>query len=122
MAAPAIAARVGIGHAAAVQSPWVGRGAVGAGLAGISAACVLALLPMTGNGVTGNAVHPHYGDFGWSAYAPVPDNPTAADLRAAGVRLPQDRVARRRQVAATAGALGVALCAGGAAARRRRRE
>jgi hypothetical protein len=79
---------------------------------------VLALWPLNGNGVSGNAIRPHYGDFGSEAYGPLPANPTLADLRAAGVRVPQDNVSEHRKYAAGVVALGLVLVVGGQAWRR----
>jgi hypothetical protein len=88
------------------------------GAAVVVAAAALLLWPLHEEGVTGNALRPSYGDFGWFAYAPVPEHPTTGDLRTAGVRVPQDAVARRREVAAGLAVGGVVLLLGGALLRR----
>ena len=85
------------------------RTAVLTGIASLLAAAVLALLPLTADGVSGNALRPEYGSSGWFAYAPLPPEPTLDELRAAGVELPQDAVARRRGGVAVLGLAGVVL-------------
>lgn len=78
------------------------------------------LWPLHANGLSGTALRPHYSDFGWFAYAPLPTHPTPADLRDAGVTLPQDLVATRRRQAAELGGAGLLLAAAGAVASARR--
>jgi hypothetical protein len=77
--------------------------------------------PMHGNGVSGTALRPHYSDFGWFAYAPLPENPSTADLRKAGVAVPEDVVSHRRHVASGFGLVGLALVGGSYVRLRRRR-
>lgn len=84
------------------------------------AAVAVLLWPIHANGVTGNAVRPHYEDYGWFAYAPTPEHPTTDDLRAGGVRVPQDVVAARRHLAAGIAAAGVVVTGAGVGVRRRR--
>ena len=71
-------------------------------LGALAAAVVVLLWPLHADGVSGNALSPHYHGFGWYSYQPLPtDRPlTLADLRHAGVRVPQDVVERRRRIAA----------------------
>ena len=90
------------------------------GAALVVAALAALLWPLRADGLRGNALRPTYGDFGWFAYAPVPDHPTTDDLRAAGVRVPQDAVARQREVAAALAAGGAVLLLGAAVVLRRR--
>ncbi|HET7304298.1 MAG TPA: hypothetical protein VFJ12_07080 [Segeticoccus sp.] len=82
---------------------------VAAGAVAVVAAAVLLLAPIGADGVSGNAISPLYHDFGWFAYAPLPEHATFDQLRAAGVRVPQDAVATRRREAAAAALVGVAL-------------
>lgn len=86
---------------------------VGAGLLALVAAVALALLPMHGNGLAGNAVRPRYGPFGFYTVSsqPVPAHPTSAELRRLGVTLPEDLVRSRRFLAGSVGATGVAATA-----------
>jgi hypothetical protein len=88
----------------------------------VAAAAAVLLWPLDASGVTGNAVRPDYRDFGWFAYAPIPDHPTTDDLRDAGVRVPQDVVDDRRRLATALAATGLALACGGLAVRRTRRS
>jgi len=78
------------------------------GAAGVVAGLAFLLWPLHAPGVTGSAATPHYRDFGWQSYSPLPDRPTAADLRRAGISLPQDLVRERRYVAVAAAVAGVA--------------
>jgi len=57
--------------------------------------------PLDEPGVAGNALTPHYREFGWASYSPLPDHPSLDDFRHAGIPVPQDAV-RRRQVEAGA--------------------
>lgn len=78
--------------------------------------------PLHANGVTGNALRPHYGDFGWFTYAPLPSGEVSTDaLRAAGVRMPQDAVRDRRHAAEGCVGLGLLLLGAGAVSARRGR-
>ena len=88
--------------------------------AAVAAASAVLLSPIHANGVTGNAVRPHYEDYGWFAYAPTPEHPTTDDLRAGGVRVPQDVVAARRHLAAGIAAAGIVVTGAGVGVRRRR--
>ena len=89
------------------------RGAVALGLLAVLGAVVLALTPITGAGVHGNALFPHYTSFyGYAATDhPLPANPTIAQLRHAGVPFPQDHVSHRRRLAALLGLLGLIILA-----------
>ena len=91
-----------------------------AGVAALAVAAVLALLPLWAEGVSGNALRPEYGSFGWVAYGPLPAEATPDELRAAGVDLPQDAVARRRVAVAVVGLTGLVLLGAGAVRRRAR--
>ena len=79
------------------------------GVAGLVAAAALAVWPLSADGAAGNALRPQYGSFGWTAYAPLPEDASLDDLRAAGVDLPQDVVAGRRTAVAGLGLAGVVL-------------
>lgn len=79
---------------------------------------MIALWPISGDGVSGNAIRPHSSDFGWFAYSPLPIHPSPSDLRRAGVTVPHDLVAVRRRNAALLAALGVAVVAAGLPFRR----
>lgn len=97
------------------------RGLIAAGVLALVGAVVLMLVPVRADGVSGNAIAPRYSSFGWFSYRPVPQDATIADLRRAGVRVPQDAVAdRRSQAAATAVGGVVSLGAGLVLVRRRR--
>jgi hypothetical protein len=96
-------------------------------VAALSPAAALAVLlwPVSGPGVSGNALRPHYSRefaFGVSASAPLPDHPTAKDLRRAGIVLPKDRVADRRRQAAEAFAAGLIVTLSGLLLELRRRK
>jgi hypothetical protein len=91
------------------------------GLAAVAAAATVLVWPLDANGLSGNALRPQYSDFGWFAYGPLPDNPSTADLRRAGVAVPQDVVTHRRQVSAGVGLVGLALMGGSLVRLRRRR-
>jgi hypothetical protein len=97
-----------------MRSTALGRVLIGAGLAILAAAVVLALWPMHGNGLGGNAARPRYSAFGWYAYGPLPVHPTLADLRHAGVTIPQDVVAARRLLVASIATAGVVVTVLGA--------
>jgi hypothetical protein len=68
-------------------------------LAMVAAGVAVAFRPLHAAGVTGNALRPHYGDFGWFAYQPLTGPVTVSQLRRAGVHIPQDDVDHRRRVA-----------------------
>lgn len=95
----------------------IGVLAVVVGFLGLCAAVAVLLWPLHGNGVSGSALMPRYSHYiGLTAFGPLPDHPTAADLRRAGVRLPQDVVAHRQHIgfgvlvgAVGVGAVGAAL-------------
>src|SRR3954447_9768176 len=76
--------------------------------AGAAAAVATALLlrwPLSEPGVTGSPLTPHYREFGWSSYTPLPEHPSLGDLRRAGIPVPQDAVLRRRVEASATAAL-----------------
>ena len=102
-----------------MRSTVVSRLTVTGGLLLLATAAVLALVPMRGNGLAGNAVRPHYSAFGWVAYQPLPTHPTVGDLRRAGVPVPQDLVTSRRHLVVAIGATGLATTALGLLARQR---
>jgi hypothetical protein len=84
------------------------RLAVTAALLGVVAALVLGLWPLRGPGIHGSAITPHLShEFGFYTYStvPLPEHPTNAQLRAAGLVLPQDRLATRRRETATTAAV-----------------
>lgn len=99
----------------------VRRGFLAAGTAALFAAVILALVPIGAEGVAGNAIRPRYTNFGWFAYAPMPEHPTAADLREAGLRPPQDAVTDRRLTVAVIAGAGIASLAAGLIIGRKRR-
>jgi hypothetical protein len=88
----------------------------------LAAGAAALLAPLHANGVSGNALRPHYSDFGWFADTLVTANPTRSDLEAAGVVFPQQRVADRRHAAEGLGGLAVLTLSGGLLARRTRRS
>jgi len=92
----------------------------GYGLALIVLAAALLVWPLRGTGIDGNALFPQYSEFsfGWSAYAPMPANPSPEDLRRAGVPLPRDSVAQRRAQAGVVAGIGVVLLAAAVVAAR----
>jgi hypothetical protein len=101
-----------IGTPAAIVRAVSGRRAVlsfAPALVAFAAAVAVLAWPVEGNGVAGNALRPHYSDFGWFAYAPLPPNPSKAQLREAGVPVPQDVVTHRRRAASAAAAVGLVL-------------
>ena len=71
------------------------RSAALLGLALLAAAVVLMLWPLHANGVHGNALRPHYSDFGWYSTVAMPPHPTHADFVRAGITVPQDVVRDR---------------------------
>ena len=92
-------------------------------LIAFAGALAVALWPIHANGVSGSALVPRYARYwGWAGYAPLPTGRTLtiADLRRAGVRVPQDVVADRRREAAVVlvAGLAVTLAVGAAPARR----
>ena len=95
-----------------------------AGASAVVAAAFVALWPLHAAGVSGNALAPRYHAFAWETFAPLPAHPTFAELRRAGVRIPQDVVANRRRAAAVVLVAGLAVtlalgAAGGVAVGRR---
>lgn len=92
---------------------------VAPGLAGLAGGIALLLWPLNSPGAGGNAISLHYRDFGWFSYAPLPDNPSRADLRRAGVTFTDDDVAERRRGAAVLAGLGVVGLAAGIPLRRK---
>lgn len=88
----------------------------------LAAAGAVLLWPLHATGVSGNALRPSYSDFGWFAYAPMPEHPTTDDLRAGGVRVPQDVVSERRRIALGLGVVGLVLAGAGAGASGRRQR
>lgn len=99
----------------------VRRAFLAAGTAALLAAIILSLVPIGADGVSGNAIRPRYTDVGWFSYAPLPAHPTFAELREAGVRVPQDAVADRRLAIAVIACAGVASLSAGVLTGRRRR-
>jgi hypothetical protein len=87
----------------------------------VIAAIGVVLWPLNSTGVTGNAFRPNYVAFGWSSYTPLPDHPTPAQLRAAGVPVPSDAVDSRRHLSETL-ALGSVVAALACVVRSRRRN
>lgn len=83
------------------------------GLAAVVAAAALLFWPMNARGVTGTAARPHYRDFGWYSYSPLPPNPSSADFRRAGIVLPQDIVKKRRALALAIATIGATAFARG---------
>lgn len=98
--------------------------AVAIGALGLVAGLAFAFWPLNANGVSGNAVTPHYRAFQFGVYAssPLPPNPSRGYLRSLGVRLPQDVVADRRQAAAWTAGVGAALGLVGFLSLRRRQS
>ena len=80
-----------------------------AAMAIVGAGLVVAFRPLHANGLRGSAVRPHYTDFGWFSYTPMPAQVTVADLRRAGVRTPYDVVDERRRLAGGVVAAGLIL-------------
>ncbi|HEX3811678.1 MAG TPA: hypothetical protein VHX59_02455 [Mycobacteriales bacterium] len=87
----------------------ISRWLAAAGLVAVAVGVVLFLWPLRGAGLSGNALWPHYGVFGWATYAPMPAHPTLDDLRHAGITVPQDTVRARRRTAGIVTAAGVAV-------------
>jgi hypothetical protein len=99
----------------------VRRAGLVAALGLLAAALALVLWPMHGNGLSGNALRPHYSSFGWYSYVAMPQHPTHEDFLRAGITMPQDVVRDRRILAAIVAATGVMLLGGvGATAALRR--
>jgi uncharacterized protein (TIGR03382 family) len=95
-------------------SPVVGFGA-------LAAAIGLAVWPLNAPGVTGSALAPHYREFGWYSYTPLPAQSTADDIRRAGIPVPHDAVQRRQAEAEAAASLAIAGLAFAWLSRRRPR-
>lgn len=87
----------------------ISRWGAAAGLTAVAVGIVLFLWPLHGSGLSGNAIRPHYGTFGWATYVPMPAHPTLDDLRHAGITVPQDIVRARRRTAGIVTAAGVAV-------------
>jgi hypothetical protein len=102
--------------------------ASGLGIAGVVIAGVVLLWPLHANGVSGSALRPHYRSFGFALVTggPLPRHVTVAYLRSAGVRLPQDVVDHRREIAYALVGTGLVVAVGGAVTwligRRERRD
>lgn len=75
----------------------------------VLAAVLVLVWPLRANGLSGSALNPHYREFGFTSYLPLPERPTHAQLRAAGLVLPQDVVERHRHWAELLAAVGAAL-------------
>ena len=86
---------------------------VGTALGLLVAALVLALAPLHGPGVEGTPVEPRYGRFSYAVFGVLPEEPSQDDLRSAGVVLPTDTVAQRRQSAYAAAGLSAVLALAG---------
>jgi len=98
----------------------VGRLSGVTGFAAAALALALLLWPLNAPGVRGSALTPHYRDFGWYAYVPLPKHPTLADFRRAGIPLPMDKVHRRRTTALSAAVVSAVAFAAHVVLRRRR--
>ena len=86
------------------------RIALAVAAAALATAVALVMWPLHEPGATGNAIRPHYRGFGWYGYRPLSAHPTLAEMRAAGIHVPQDAVRDRRRAAAlAAAAAGAAL-------------
>jgi hypothetical protein len=83
---------------------WLLPGGCGA----VATGAVLLLWPFRRSGLAGNAIRPRYTDFGWVSNEPLPEHPTRADFRRAGIRMPQDVLGRRRLLAGAVTAAGLA--------------
>jgi hypothetical protein len=93
-----------------VQRRWLDLTTIVLGVWALAIAVALAVWPLHGNGLSGNAVSPTYSKYvGFYSYTPLPPNPTKADLRRAGITLPQDVINARRRDAETLGAVGILL-------------
>jgi hypothetical protein len=86
----------------------ISRWVAAAGLVAVAVGVVLFLWPLHGSGLSGNALRPHYGEFGWTTYVLMPAHPTLDDLRHAGITVPQDIVKARRRTAGIVTAAGLA--------------
>lgn len=81
----------------------VHRWVFGAGLVALVVSVLALVAPLHGPGLSGSALEPYIGAFGWYASSPLPANPTDAQFRAAGVARPWNSLEhRRREVAAVA--------------------
>jgi hypothetical protein len=83
------------------------------GFVAILSAAVMVVWPLHANGVSGSALVPHYKDFGFQSYVSLPRYASLADLRRAGLPLPQDAVAHRRDLVYWVLGCGIALAAAG---------
>ena len=79
------------------------------GIAALITAGVLMLWPIHANGVSGNAMQPHYRQFSLEADQPLPAHPTRADFVRLGLTWPHDIVNDRRAWAAITAGSGFAL-------------
>jgi hypothetical protein len=100
------------GIIARMRAQWVSRLLGGLGAAALLAGLALLLVPIHGNGVTGTAVHPRYGEFGFSTYRSLPEHFTVADLHRIGIRTPGQVVHDRRLYSTTAIAAGLLILVG----------
>lgn len=81
------------------------------------------LWPLHENGVSGNALRPHYGDYGWFTYSnTLSTSGSEGQLVISNVDMPRDVVADRRHAAAGFGVLGLLLVAVGVVSGRRARQ
>jgi hypothetical protein len=104
---------------------WTARLAIAAGIVLLAAAVAVVVWPLHANGVTGTALLPHYHEFGFTSPDQLPLHLTKAELRHAGIRLPEDVVAHRRHIAELLAAIGLVVCVAAYAADRllmRRRQ
>ncbi len=69
-------------------------------IAVFGAGAAVLLAPLDANGVSGCALIPSYHDFAVTTFRPLSRQVTLAELRRAGVPIPTDAVAHRRDLAA----------------------
>lgn len=91
------------------------------GIASLAVGLAVLLWPMHESGVTGSALRPHYGDYGWFSYEnTLSTSPYQSRLVISADPTPQDRVNDRRHAAEGFGVLGVLLIGAGVVSGRRR--
>ena len=79
------------------------------GLAALAAAIALMLWPIHADGVSGDALQPHYRSFAVEANQPLPAHPTRADFVRVGLTWPHDVVNNRRVLSASIAGGGAVL-------------
>ena len=88
------------------------------GIAALAAGIAMLLWPFHENGVSGNALRPHYGDFAWFSYSNTLSTEDGQLLRGEPPS-PRERVNDRRHAAEGFGVLALLLVGAGVVSARR---